>query len=124
MLDIVVSSQKPDTTEIRVLIASVDFSFTDRFQKAFSARGAHVSFCEEGFEALTMLETSRYSILFFNGGYPDSSEPGLLGIGGNELAHMWRQIERRGEHMTIACVSLSASSGFSRLKSRFFLRSS
>jgi hypothetical protein len=104
---------------VRVLVASADLVFAEGFCETFGAYGVFAAHALEGFEALTMLESSRYSILLYDDGYSESTESGLTGIRGDELSHMWRQIERRGEHMVIVCVSRRDDSESTLVKSRF-----
>lgn len=119
MLEASGSSEVGAASAMRVLIASADISFADRFCKAFAAIGAHAVYVQEGFEALTMLETSSYSVLLFDAGCVENFQPALSGIRGDELAHMWRQIERRGEHITIGAVSRRGNSDPTLPRSRF-----
>ncbi len=89
---------------IKMLIASSNDSFLRRFQTACAAASISVSIASDGYEALTRLEQGGIDVLLLDGGYPGSKNA-LKGISGDELAHMWRQIEGRAGHLIIGYVS-------------------
>jgi hypothetical protein len=89
---------------VQILIASSNDRFLRRFQTAFVSCAIGVLVSTDGCEALTRLEFGGIDILLLGGGYPGSSN-GLKGIAGDELAHMWRQIEGRANHLVIGYVS-------------------
>lgn len=89
---------------LQILIASSTSDFLQRFGLAFRSAGLNVSTVSDGYEALTQLEQSGFDLLLVDGG-EFGRAPGLSGITGDELSHMWRQIEGRAAHLVIGCVS-------------------
>lgn len=92
----------PDS--LHILIASSNPRFGGRYMMACKQSELAVSLAHDGFEALTRLEQGIIDMLLVDGGFPGSVD-GLKGIAGDELAHMWRQIEGRGNHLVIGYVS-------------------
>lgn len=88
----------------QILIASSTSDFFQRFGSAFRSAGLNVSTVSDGYEALTRLEQSGFDLLLVDGG-EFGRAPGLSGITGDELSHMWRQIEGRTAHLVIGYVS-------------------
>ena len=87
-----------------MLVASSNEPFLRRFQSACAAASISVAVATDGYEALTRLEQGGIDALLVDGGYLGSKNA-LNGIPGDELAHMWRQIEGRGSHLIIGYVT-------------------
>lgn len=105
--------------DVTILVAATDADFGDRFRSAFQADDVRVTQATDGYEALALLENGDYDILLYDAGNPSAAESVLRGLAGDELSHMWRQVERRGEHMIIACVSRSLPDVATAPRSRF-----
>jgi hypothetical protein len=90
--------------DIQMLIASSNERFLRRFETAFVSRAIRVSVVTDGYQALTRLEYGGIDMLLLDGGNP-GSKIGLKGIAEDELAHMWRQIEGRANHLVIGYVT-------------------
>lgn len=86
------------------MIASSNHDFLRRFDVACRHAELKVGIASDGFEALTTLEQGGIDLLLIDGGDPGSAS-GLNGIAGDELSHMWRQIEGRANHVIIGYVS-------------------
>lgn len=89
---------------VQILIASSDEAFVCSFDVAACAAGFRVAIATDGFEALTTLELGETDLLLIDGGNSHLTS-GLTGIAGDELSHMWRQIEGSGNHLIIGYVS-------------------
>lgn len=86
------------------MIASSNHYFLRRFGVACRDAELEVGIASDGYEALTTLEQGGIDLLLVDGGDPGSAS-GLNGIAGDELSHMWRQIEGRANHLLIGYVS-------------------